>query len=165
MKFSVDYETRQVTAMTARLTRRMENPRPFVRMVERYIKAVTVQMFRRRPDRAPVRDVKWPALADSTWKQKAEKGLARRPLIASRRLLQSIKVLYRSKMGFVFGTKVRSRDGFPYPAIHNVGGWVPGRPPQRKWLFLRKKDMAQIRKMALDYLVGRRRSVRRYVTR
>jgi len=160
VKIQVIADTKEVTRMVSRLIRRMENPTAYVANVIRYVKAVTNLMFRKRPDNAPVRGESWPKLSESTLKRKISLGQPRRPLIATSTMFESIKVLYKSKFGFIFGTKLVSKDGFPYPAVHNVGGSIPGRPPRRTWLFLTKRDYAQLLQMAIAYLEDRKVDVR-----
>ena len=156
---AVSIDTRNVTKMLVGLLVKMENPSPFVNDVLRYVKAVTMMMFRKRPDNAPVRGVSWPKLAKTTLRQKITLEQARRPLIATGAMRESIRVLYKIKTGFVYGSLLRSADGFSFPAAHNVGGSTPGRPPKREWLFLNKEDYGQMLSMAIQYLKDQRAKI------
>ena len=132
VKIDVVADTHEVTELISKLIKRMEDPSPFIKEVIRYVKAVTMQMFHgARPDNTEVRGVTWPKLMKSTVKAKRATGTYRRPLVGTGAMRDSVKVLYQTKSGFVYGTTLRSKGGFPYPAAHNTGGSVEGRPPQR----------------------------------
>jgi phage gpG-like protein len=160
VKINYIADTREVTNLISKLLRRMKDPSPFIKEVIRYVKAITMKMFRGpRPDLHEVRGVTWPKLMKSTLKAKRAAGFPNRPLVRTGKMVDSIKVLYKSKTGFVYGTEVKSSKGFPYPAAHNAGGPVEGRPPQRVWLFLTKTDCAQLLKDAIDFIEGRLHNV------
>lgn len=160
---NLDMDTRDVDRMLGRLLNRVEQPAPLMKQVEKYVHAVTKQMFRgRRPDTTGKRGVRWPPLAESTKWRKRAKGYADRPLVATGKMRDSLRVLRRASKGFKYGTTVKSRKGFAYPGLHNVGG---PKVPQRRWLFLTRKDYTQMAQMAVDFLEGRLKGWRRYVSR
>lgn len=163
---TITFEKREAEAMIQRMLSRVQHPKKMVTTWERYVAAVTNQMFHgRRPDTSAVREVKWPKLARSTIEQKAalrKRGLAieiQRPLVRTGEMRDSLKVLKETEKGFVYGTRVRSKKGFPYPGLHNVGG---GNVPQRKWLFLNNTDWRQIVQIAIDFLKDELKSFSSY---
>jgi len=170
--FDITVDDRQVQKMIGNLLNKVERPKPLMSKIERYVNAITFQMFDgKRPDTSGVRGVKWKKLAPSTIKQKKalakRGGLAsgtapRRPLVRTGKMRDSLKVLKRSDRGFEYGTRLKSKKGFPYPGVHNAGG-KNGRPPQRPWIFLTRDDFAQIASMTVDFLEDVRKSFRKYV--
>jgi len=168
---TITFEKKEAERLINKLLKRVKNPRKLVKTWKKYVAAVTFQMFKgRRPDTSPRRGVKWPKLAKSTLKQKAalrKRGKAieiQRPLVRTGDMRDSLKVLKETNKGFVYGTRIKSRKGFSYAGVHNVGGKM-GRPPMRKWLFLSDHDWRQIVKMAIDYLNGNLKAHRSYVSK
>lgn len=164
---TITFEKREAEAMINRLLRRVKNPKKLVKTWEKYVHAVTMQMFRgRRPDTSGKRGVRWPNLAPKTVQQKAalrKRGRAieiHRPLVRTGEMRDSLKVLKETNKGFVYGTRQKSKKGYNYPGIHNRG---EGKIPQRKWLFLTDHDWRQIVKMTIDFLKGEIKSYRSYV--
>lgn len=155
---TVHVESEDVQRMLARLLQRVQHPKPLMKQLERYVNSVTQQMFTGpRPDRGVVRGVHWPPLADSTWASKRasmkRSGFTTdRPLVSTGRMRGSLKVLQRQEKGFVYGTRIRSRTGYPYPQVHNVGG---GNVPPRPWLFLTRNDFQNISTMTVAFLKGK----------
>ncbi len=157
----IQADTAQVEQMVQGLLNKVERPKPLLKLMQRWMLAVTMKMFRgRRPDTAPVRGVKWPKLKESTIKAKkarVKRGksvVAARPMVDTAKLRDSIKVLEEGRKGFLFGSRVRSDKNFPYPAHHNAGKFP--------WLFLTKKDFDQITKMTVDFLKDNLKSSRFY---
>jgi len=158
---SIQVDSREVDRMLGKLLNKVECPRPLMAQIEKLVHARTMQMFRGpRPDRVAKRGVKWPPLAESTiWAKRAAakrgaigKSGINRPLVGTGGMRDSLKTLRRAEKGFEYGTKRKSPEGFPYPAIHNVGD---SKIPQRQWLFLTREDLAQMVSMAVDYLNGK----------
>lgn len=163
MTFS--FEDEEVRKMLNGYVKRVRNPKPLLKTLEKYVHAVTMKMFRSgspRADHSAVRGVKWPRLAESTINQKAalmKRGLAveiSRPLVRTGKMRGSIKVLKEfdteSRAGFEYGTDMRSKKGYPFPAAHNVG--MGNRPPKRWWLFLTGQDLRQMVKSTIDHVQG-----------
>jgi len=168
---TITFEKREAEAMINRLLRRVQNPAELVKTWKGYVGAVTHQMLDSglpRADSGVVRGVRWPKLKQSTIEQKAalkKRGLAieiQRPLVRTGELRDSLKIIRTDAKGFVYGTTKRSKKGYPYPGVHNVGG---GHIPQRKWLFLNDHDWRQIVKMTIDYLNGQIKTYRSYISK
>jgi hypothetical protein len=146
-------ETREVEQMLTTLIQRTKNPGPLLKQVERYINVVTLGMFFKtpRPDTGGRRGILWPKLKWSTIARKRQlvkqgKAIsADRPLVETGKMRDSIRVLSRSSNGFVYGTDVKSKDGFNYPGFHNES---------RPWLFLTNDDFQVIGQMAADHISG-----------
>lgn len=68
----------------------------------------------------------WPGLAESTLEQKSRHGYPLDPLVRTGALKESFHALALGAQQFVYGTDV------PYAHWHQDGGYVAGRPPQRK---------------------------------
>ena len=159
LQFKID--SKEVEKMLNMFMSKVKNPKPLMKVVQRYVKAVTMKMFSGpRPDTSEVRGVKWPELADKTrWAKAAAKKRGKaieitRPLVRTGAMRDSIKVLREDEQGgFVYGTTVRSKKGFLYPGIHNTGG--NPNPPQRKWLFLTGLDLRQLTRFAIDHVLGK----------
>jgi len=161
---SITAETKEVEAMIFRLAKKVENPATAMKTVQRWIKAQTMKMFRgRRPDTSGVRGVKWPKLAPSTIKQKkalVARGkalVAHRPMVRTGDLRDSIKVLEKTKTGFLFGSRKKSKKGFPYPGHHNASKFP--------WLFLTKQDYVQVSRIFTDYLKDQLKNFKNYTTK
>jgi len=157
---NIEFETKEVESMIKQLLRKVENPKKLMSTLERWIHAQTMKMFRgRRPDKASIRGVKWPALQPSTVKQKkalVKRGkaiVADRPMVRTGKLRDSLKVLEKNNKGFVYGTRIKKK-GFAYP-----GHWNAEKFP---WLFLRKQDYAQMAKATTDYLKDRLKNYKHY---
>ena len=155
---TIEFEDEEVERLLSTILKRVKNPGKLMRNIERYVKAVTMKMFRgARPDTKGVRGQIWKKLAPSTIASKAQKRkngksiAVHRPLVETGKLRDSLRVLRRSKLGFIFGTRVRSKDNFPYPGMHQVGG---RNLPKRKFLFLTNQDLQQIVKMTIDHIKG-----------
>ena len=76
-----------------------------------------------------------------------------RPLVLTGALRDSLKVINRSARGFVYGTNLKGKGGFPYPGIHQVGS-AKNNLPARRWLFLTNGDLQQMVKMTIDHIRG-----------
>lgn len=165
---TIEFESKDVERLLSKILFKVKKPARLMRQLQRYVNAVTRQMFRgRRPDNGGVRGQKWAKLKKSTIEQKAalrKKGRAiqiHRPLVRTGRMRDSLRVLRKQLKGFVYGTGVRKK-GFPYPGIHQVGSEKTNLPA-RKWLFLTRKDLRQMIKMATDHIRGRLRGHNKYV--
>jgi phage gpG-like protein len=161
---SIDFETQETERMITALLRKVERPRRLMKNVERWVHSQTMRMFRgRRPDKVPIRGVKWRPLKESTVKQKkalVKRGkaiVADRPMVRTGKLRDSLKVLNSNPKGFEYGTRVKSKNGFAYPGFHNIGDFL--------WLFLRERDYQQIVLMATDYLRGNLKNFKSYVSK
>ena len=155
---TIKFEDAEIESLVKRLLRRVKNPMKLMKGVKRYVPAVTMQMFRgTRPDTRGKRGQTWAKLKPATIRQKAalrKRGLAieiHRPLVRTGKARDSLKVLEDHPKGFVYGTKVKSKDGFPYMGVHQKGA---GKIPQRKSIFLNEHNLRQIIKMTVDYLKG-----------
>ena len=160
--FEIIMETKEVEGMLKRLLSRVENPRRLIETLKKWVHSQTMLMFRgRRPDNSIVRGVKWPKLKPETVKHKkalVKRGkaiVADRPMVRTGRMRDSLKVLSSDGKGFVYGTNTKSKKGFPYP-----GHWNTKKFP---WLFLTKKDYAQLTKATIDYLNGHLKSFKTYI--
>jgi len=149
-------DSEQVERLISWLLVNVQNPKPLLRKVEKYVGAVTKQMFAgRRPDIREQRGQLWERLSPNTIKQKAAlraRGAAiaiHRPLVRTGKARDSLRVLRRSERGFVYGTDVRNEKGFPYMTAHQTGTPTI---PQRLSIFLTKHDLRQIVKMTIDHL-------------
>jgi len=170
---NITMDDREVQRMLGRLLNKIERPAPLMKQIQRYVNAVTMKMFRgKRPDNSEVRGVKWGKLSPMTIKNKKAAGKRgviaagaspNRPLVRTGKMRDSLRVLESSSNGFVYGTKIKSKKGFPYPAAHNVGGKKTGRPPARPWLFLSRDDFRQIVSMTVDFLEGVKHGHKSYV--
>jgi phage gpG-like protein len=163
---SIEWETKEVQDMMQRLLNKVERPKPLLKNMQRMIRALTKKMFvGRRPDTSGVRGVKWPRLQKSTIdrkKQLKKKGRLHggaapaRPMVEQGTMRDSVKVLEENPLGFVFGTRVKSKKGFPYPGYHNANKF--------SWLFLSKgTDFAQLSIMTKDYLDNQMKRFSAYV--
>jgi len=155
---TITFEDKEVESMIIKLLKKVKNPKALMRQVEKYVHAVTMQMFRgTRPDTKGKRGQVWEKLKPETIKQKAalkKRGLAieiHRPLVRKGDARDSLKVLESHKKGFTYGTKIKSKKGFPYMGAHQVGD---AKNPKRISIFLRNHDLRQIIKMTVDYLKG-----------
>jgi hypothetical protein len=150
--FSVQVETKEVEKLIQGLLNKVQRPKPLLKEVHRYIHAMTMKMFRGpRPDNNTVREITWPHLQPSTIKAKRAKmkrgkSIAERPMVDTGAGRDSIRMLQESEKGFLYGTNIKSKRGFSYMGFHNIGRFP--------WLFLSKKDYAQIQKMTVDFLKG-----------
>jgi len=158
---SMQLESKEVESLIKTLLDRVERPKKLLDKVEKYVKAVTMQMLKgSRPDTKGRRGIKWPKLKKSTVKQKkalvasGNAIVAARPMVRTGKMRDSIKTLSRSAKGFLFGTRIKSKD-FAYPGFHNKGRFP--------WLFLTQKDYAQISKMVTDHLKGELKRHTHYV--
>lgn len=149
---TVQFETKEVEKLIQGLLDKVQRPKPLLKQISRYIHAMTMKMFRgRRPDNFAVREIHWPHLKESTIKAKKAKikrgvSIATRPMVDTGAGRDSIGILKEEPKGFLYGTNIKSNKGFPYMGFHNVGRFP--------WLFLTKKDYAQIQKMTIDFLKG-----------
>jgi len=158
---TITVEQKDVDRMLNRLIKKLDNPKPLLKELSRYVRALTMKMFvGRRPDNTMVRGVKWDRLKDSTLKQKralVKRGKAvasDRPLVRTGKMRGSLKsdsAIKMQKNGFTYGTDVRSEKGFPYPGLHNKGD---GKIPKRKWLFLTMDELNQMAHATKQYLDG-----------
>jgi len=162
---SIKFEHKNALRVIEKQLQLLNYPKKLIRILERYIHAVTMQMFRgQRPDTGGRRDVKWPKLADSTITQKilmhrngtlSGGATPSRPMVRTGRLRDSLKILNRTKNGFIYGTRILSKNGFSYPGYHNVNKFP--------WLFINNKDIAQFAKIVRDYLRNNLKTVNGYV--
>jgi phage gpG-like protein len=166
---SIQFETKELEAKLVSLLKFVRTPKNLMTLLQRFIHALTMKMFNGpRPDKRSVRGVKWQPLAESTlWakRESRKRGYsiaADRPLVRSGMMMDTLKVLQKKERGFTYGTLWRSPKGYPYPAIHNLGGTVPGRPPQRMWLFISKFEYMQMVKMTVDLLRGYLKFIKLY---
>jgi phage gpG-like protein len=163
MKPAIDisFETEEAQKNISNLIGRVENPKPLLNLLQRWLHAQTIKMFiGRRPDNTIVRGVKWPKLKPSTIKNKknrVKRGksiVASRPMVDTGKLMGSLKVLSKNKNGFVYGTNAKSKKGFNYP-----GHWNASRFP---WLFLTKNDYNQMVKATIDFLNNKLKTFKNY---
>lgn len=164
---TISFEDKEVERMIVKLLRKVKNPAKLMKQVERYVHAVTMKMFRGlRPDTRGKRGQTWEKLKPETIKQKAalkKRGLAieiHRPLVRTGAARDSLKVLESRKKGFTYGTKIKSKSGFPYMGVHQAGD---AKNPQRKSIFLNNHNLRQIIKMTVDYLKGIEINYKKYV--
>lgn len=158
VNFSIHFETKEVNRMINTLLNRVERPRVLLKNVQRWIKYLTMKMFRgRRPDTGGVRGVRWPKLKKSTIAFKKSQGARQpnRPMVYTGKLRDSLKVLQENEKGFVFGTRIKSERGFPYGGFHNKNRFP--------FLFLRREDFLQIQQMTIDYLNGEMTKAKKYL--
>ena len=155
---TIKFEDAEVERMVVRLLKRVRNPKKLMAQVKKYVHAVTMQMFSGvRPDTRTKRGQTWKKLKPETIKQKAalkKRGLAieiHRPLVRTGKARDSLKVLEDHPKGFTYGTKIKSKGGFPYMGVHQKGD---AKNPQRKSIFLNNTNLRQIIKMTVDYLKG-----------
>lgn len=164
---TITFEDKEVESMIIKLLKKVKNPKALMRQVERYVHAVIMQMFHgTRADTHGKRGQIWEKLKPDTIKQKAalkKRGLAieiHRPLVRTGEARDSLKVLESHNKGFTYGTNVRSKGGFPYMGVHQVGD---AKIPQRKSIFLNNHDLRQIIQMTVDYLKGLEVKYKSYV--
>ena len=164
---TVSFDTRKLERRLNHTLKTVKHPRKLMKALQRYVNAVTFQMFNgRRPDTSGRRGVKWPKLKQTTIFAKRalrKRGKAiesDRPLVRTGKMRVSLGVLSSAEIGFTYGTKVKSKSGFPYPGVHNKGG---GKIPMRKWLFFTTADFEQMTMMTVDYLKEKLKGVRSYV--
>jgi phage gpG-like protein len=159
---SITIDDQETYRMIEKLIRKIDDPKPLLQVIGRYIRAQTKKMFvGRRPDTGGVRGEKWQKLANSTIRKKLAMkknggvaGNARRPLVETGMLkddLLSNRSIKIKNKGLEYGTDRRSNKGFPYPGIHQTGG---NNLPQRRWLFLTKDELMQIAVTTRDWLKG-----------
>ena len=155
---TIKFEDAEVESMIKKLLRRVHNPKKLMLQVQKYVHAVTMQMFHGgRADTRSKRGQVWKKLKPETLKQKAalkKRGMAieiQRPLVRTGAARDSLKVLSSQAKGFTYGTNIKSKTGFPYMGAHQKGA-----PPipQRKSIFLGNHDLRQVIKMTVDYLKG-----------
>lgn len=162
----ITIDNKETFAMIEGLIRKVENPESLLKLIGRYIRVLTSKMFASgsRPDHSAVRGEKWPELKESTIFKKRnlkKRGLLvgnspYKPLVETGRLRDdlisdhSIKI---DKHGLEYGTNLKSKKGFPYPAIHQTGG---KNVPQRRWLFLNDDELNQIASMTKEWLEGKK---------
>ena len=159
---SIEVETAEVERMLRGLLKKVAKPKPLLKNIQRLVHALTMKMFRgKRPDTSGVRGVKWPKLKRSTIRSKRAKVargkslVAARPMVDSGRTRDSLKILSQDADGFVYGTNVKSKKGFPYPGHHNKGKFP--------FLFLRGEDFLQMESMTVDYLEGVMKNFKNYM--
>ena len=166
---TVEFKDAEVQKLLNKLIKRIDKPGKLLKQIEKYVHAVTRLMLtsgKPRPDTKAVRGVKWAKLKPATIAQKAalkKSGKAieiHRPLVRTGKMRAGLKVQKRSQQGFTYGTKVRSKSGFPYPGAHQAGG---RNLPQRKFVFLTRKDLRQMIYMAVNYLKGREVNFNKYL--
>lgn len=155
----ITVDDREVLQAIERKIRLLKNPQPLLKEIGRYSRAITMMVMRdRRPDRGVVREQTWPSLAESTVKAKRaayKRGAAvepERPMVFSGKLRESLandSSIKVSGTGMSYGTDVRSKKGFPYPGLHQVGD---KRIPARRWLYWTANELRQIMQMAVDYI-------------
>ena len=158
---TVHVDTREIDAMLNGFLQKIEQPRPLLTRIGKYIQALTMQMFfGRRPDKTPIRGVRWNALAEKTIMAKraaVKRGaaiIAARPLVRTGKLRDSLAVSGAVKIyprGLIYGTTLRSRKGFPYPGFHQVGD---KRVPARPWLFITRRELFEIAVETRRFLEG-----------
>jgi len=155
---TIKFEDAEVESMIIKLLRRVKSPKKLMLEVQKYVHAVTMQMFSGgRADTRSKRGQVWEKLKPETLKQKAalkKRGLAieiHRPLVRTGAARDSLKVLSSQAKGFTYGTEIKSKTGFPYMGVHQKGD---AKNPQRKSIFLNNLDLRQVVKMAVDYLKG-----------
>jgi len=159
---AIELETKEVQSMLNKLLRKVENPKKLMRNVQRWLHYLTMKMFRgRRPDTTGVRGVRWPQLSMSTIKSKRAKVkrgrsiVAARPMVDTGELRDSLKVLSEdTKGGFVYGSRKKSKGGFSYGGYHNAGKFP--------WLFIKRREYAQIQSMVVDFLEDKMRNFKTY---
>jgi phage gpG-like protein len=88
----------------------------------------------------------WPPLAASTLRQKARHGFPSSPLIRTGRLIGSFHTMSMSAQSFAWGTDVE------YAHWHDDGGYVPGRPPQRKLIDIDTTARRRLEQETIGYL-------------
>ena len=161
---SVTIDNKETFEMIEGLIRKLEKPEPLLRIIGNYLRSLTAKMFSgARPDTGGVRGEKWQPLAMNTIQRKlssAKRGLgmqignARRPLIATGRLKESLLSASSIKVshdGLVYGTDVKSNNGFPYPGMHQLGG---KNLPKRRFLFINVDELNQIAITTRDWILG-----------
>ncbi len=153
---AIHMESEDMNRKIKELLDRVERPRKLLNVAARLFHAFTMKMFRgRRPDTSGVRGVKWPHLAKSTIASK--KNLKKhgklapgvspfRPMVMFAKLRDHLKIQSKGAKGFTYGTNVKSKEGFDYPAHHNFGKFL--------FLFIGGLYHAQMIKATLDYLSG-----------
>jgi phage gpG-like protein len=88
----------------------------------------------------------WPPLAASTLRQKARRGFPATPMIRTGRLIGSFDPMSMSAQAFTWGTEVE------YAHWHQDGGYVPGRPPQRKLIDIDTTARRRLEQEMVGYL-------------
>lgn len=92
----------------------------------------------------------WPALADSTIRQKAALGFPPDPLIRTGALRRSLtdpgQAARTTPRSMTWGTDVA------YAHWHQDGGSIPGRPPQRKVIDLTVEDRRRFEREMLSWV-------------
>lgn len=161
---SIDFETKETVKKIDILLKRVGSPKELMTTLKRWIHAETMRMLRgRRPDKIPIRGEKWKPLKESTVKQKkalVKRGkaiVADRPMVRTGKLRDSLKVLNSNLKGFEYGTRVKSKKGFAYPGFHNAANFL--------WLFLRERDYQQMALATTDYLKGKLKNFKTYVSK
>jgi phage gpG-like protein len=88
----------------------------------------------------------WPPLAESTIEQKSKHGFSLDPLIRTGTLEGSFHALTFGPVEFSYGTDVE------YAHWHQDGGYVAGRPPQRKVIDLTTDDRRKLERDVVRYV-------------
>jgi phage gpG-like protein len=166
---TIEFKDEEVQKLLTKLLKRVNNPAKLMKELERYVHAMTMKMFRGvRPDTKGVRGIKWEPLKQKTIEQKAalrKRGKAKeihRPLVRTGKYRDSLKVLGRSSKGFEYGTRVKSKKGFPYPGQHQAGG---PNLPQRKAILLTRTDLRQMVSMAISFLKNKEIAFKKFIKR
>jgi phage gpG-like protein len=150
----IKFEDSDVEKMLNNMLTKVKDSKPIIDTCSRYVNAVTKQMFiGKRPDNIAVRGVKWEPLSPKTIEQKKKVNArnAKRPLVRTGDMRDSLKVITKGKQGFTYGTNKKSPKGFNYPGFHQVGN---AKVPARLWLFLTREDLGNMIQIALDHIRG-----------
>lgn len=164
-KTSVTVDNTEILGLIEEQISRLDNPQPLLKTVGRYIQKETMRMFEgKRPDAGEVRGEKWDRLAPSTIMKKIQLrkkdgaiiGALYGPLVRTAKMMDSLKkrsAVIIKKKGLMYGTDVKNKKGFPYPAIHQVGSDKINLP-KRRFLFITEEDLIMITLVTRDYVLN-----------
>jgi phage virion morphogenesis protein len=149
----VFFDDRNMQAGLARLLERVSDPRPALREIGERMVASTIHNF--ETETAPD-GTKWAPLSEKYRDDKSRGGLSTMILQRSGRLKNSIHpVVSRNEVRI--GTNVRTKTGFPYPIVHQLGTSNAGRKkntviPKREFLGMGHGDAEAVLGIIAGYL-------------
>ena len=149
------FKDQQIESYLSLLLARLGDLRPVLREIGEHMVASTKHNF--KSETAPD-GKKWAPLNTKYLAAKQRRGLSEMILQSSGRLMNSIHPVVQATEVLV-GTNVRSKTGFPYPLVMQLGTTKAGRNhnvtiPKREFLGFSPKDRDAILDIAIGYMAS-----------
>lgn len=128
------------------------NRKELWKQVRKYLKKITMVMFKKRPEKQSVRGVRWPKPSAKYKLSKFldPKAISSRSMVYTGALKKSIRTLKRNNDGIMYGTNI-NQNGDYYAAHHDRGKSVKG--GRFQFMFLEKiKDFKELSKLTINWL-------------